>query len=232
MFAYVASHDLQEPLRKLANFTELLAERYRGRLGTDADRFIETIVGSATRMGSLIQDLLAYSRTGRGDPRLEPTDFEAVVSHAVEDLGQAVRESGAVVTRDPLPTLPANAVQMGQVFLNLIGNAMKFRRQEPPRIHVSAHRRDNVWIFSVRDNGIGFDPKYGEKIFAVFQRLHPKEAYPGTGIGLAICKKIIEQHGGLIWATSEPGKGSSFFFALPARTAPTPPAPTLEALRS
>ena len=215
-FAYVASHDLQEPLRTIGSFAQLLARRYQGRLDSTADEFIAFIVDGATRMQAMINDLLAYSRVGRGSLVLRSNDFEVILEHAIANLRQAIDESGAVVTHDPLPSLWADDSQIDRLFQNLIGNAIKYRGTAAPRIHVSAERQNGDWIFAVRDNGIGFDPKHAERIFVAFQRLHTRDTYPGTGIGLAICKKIVERRGGRIWAESEPGRGSRFCFAIPA----------------
>jgi light-regulated signal transduction histidine kinase (bacteriophytochrome) len=214
-FAYVASHDLQEPLRMVASFTQLLAKRYRGKLDEDANEFIGFAVDGANRMQMLINDLLAFSRVEtRGKP-LEPTDCEAVLSHTLADLAAMVQETRAVVTHDPLPTVPADAVQMGQIFQNLLINALKFKGRETPKVHISARFQGDEWIFGVQDNGIGIDPQHQERIFAIFQRLHRREDFPGTGLGLALCKKIAERHGGRIWVESEPGRGSTFYFSIP-----------------
>jgi PAS domain S-box-containing protein len=215
-FAYVASHDLQEPLRMVGSYLELLADRYKGRLDEKADKYIHYAVDGAARMQELINDLLAFSRVGtRGRP-FEPTDCARVMDQAVANLRKRIEETGAVVTRDALPTVPGDRTQLEQLFQNLIGNALKFCRQ-PPRVHVGAARRGADWLFTVRDNGIGIAPEHRERIFLIFQRLHGRHEYPGTGIGLAVCKKVVERHGGRIWVESQPGQGSSFSFTLPAR---------------
>jgi PAS domain S-box-containing protein len=214
-FAYIASHDLQEPLRVLSSYTDLLAKRYTGKLDADADEIIAFAADGVTRMRRLINDLLAYSRAGRMAREPEPVSAELSVDSAIAGLEVAIEERGAVVTRDPLPHVSGDPTQLAQLFQNLIGNAIKFRRDEPPRVHISARRNGTEWIFSVTDNGIGIDPRYGERIFAIFQRLHTQGEYPGTGLGLAIAKKIVERHGGRIWVESEKGKGSTFFFTIP-----------------
>ncbi len=213
-FAYVASHDLQEPLRMVASFSQLLAKRYRGKLDQDADDFIGFAVDGARRMQALINDLLAFSRVGTRGRAFEPTDSNGVLQEALTNLTTLRAESQAVVTHEPLPTILADGGQLVQVFQNLIANAIKFRGPEPPRIHITAEPQDEGWRFAVRDNGLGIAKEHQERIFTIFQRLQPRAEYPGTGIGLAICKKIVERHGGRIWVDSELGKGSTFYFTI------------------
>lgn len=216
-FAYIVSHDLQEPLRMVGSYVQLLARRYQGRLDEEADEFIGYALNGVERMWELIQSLLAYSRVSTRTKDFAPTDCNAVLELVLTTLHLTIQENQAVVTYDTLPTVQADAVQLHQLLQNLIGNALKFRSAAAPRIHISAHREGNEWLFAVQDNGIGIDPQYWERIFNVFQRLHTHEEYPGTGIGLAICKKIVERHGGRIWVKSQPGEGSTFYFTLPAR---------------
>jgi len=215
-FAYVASHDLQEPLRMVASYTQLLGQRYQGRLDSDADEFIAFAVDGCNRMQRLIKDLLSYSRSGENIGALQPISGETVLKEALANLRITVEEAGAVVTHDPLPVVMTDETQLVQVFQNLISNAIKYRSAEVPHVNVSAQRNGgHEWIFSVRDNGMGIDPQYFEKIFVLFQRLHGRSEFEGTGIGLAMCKKIVDRLGGRIWVDSEPAKGSTFFFALP-----------------
>jgi PAS domain S-box-containing protein len=216
-FANVASHDLREPLRKIKSFTELLERGYAGRLDAKADKYIAYIVDGAARMQTLITDLLTVSRVGRAELVTEPTDLEVVLGRVLADCEAIIRESAALVTHDPLPILLANPGQMAQLLQNLLQNAIKFHGPESPRVHIWAAQSENEWILGVRDNGIGIDPQYAERIFLIFQRLHTRTEYPGTGIGLAICKKIVENHGGRIWVESRPGQGATFYFTIPVR---------------
>ena len=222
-FAYVASHDLQEPLRMVSSYVKLLEQRYKDRLDADADDFIHYAVDGAERMQALINDLLAFSRVGTHVEPFEPTDCSGVVDEALINLHVAVEECGAKVTTDDMPTLTADRGQLVQVFQNLIGNAVKFRGDRPATVHVGARPCEDGWELWVSDNGIGIDSKYYERIFAVFQRLHRRSEYDGTGIGLAICKKIVERHGGRMWVESEVGRGSTFRLTIPA----SPPADSL-----
>ena len=213
-FAYIASHDLQEPLRMVASYTQLLSRRYKGRLDSDADEFIAFAVDGATRMQSLIQDLLAYSRVGTTGGELVDTSSEAALQTALLNLRGAIEETWAVITYDKLPAVVADEMQLILLFQNIISNAIKYQNAGNPVIHVSATDHGNKVVFSIRDNGLGIDPQYYEKIFGMFQRLHKREEFAGTGIGLAICKKIVERHGGHIWVESQLGYGSVFRFAL------------------
>jgi signal transduction histidine kinase/CHASE3 domain sensor protein len=216
-FAYVASHDLQEPLRAVVSYLQLLERRYAENLDERAVRYIGHAVEGGRRMQTLINDLLAYSRVGRREIAPEPVDVESVLDRTLTSLRVALEESEAVVTHDPLPTIVADQGQLAQLLQNLVGNAIKFRGEEPPRVHISAERQeeDRAWLFSVSDNGIGIAPEYRERVFLLFQRLHGREEYSGTGIGLAICKKIVERHGGALWVDSTPGGGSTFHFTIP-----------------
>jgi signal transduction histidine kinase len=221
-FAYVASHDLQEPLRMVSGYTQLLSHRYQDKLGPDAAEFIGFAVDGAKRMHGLINDLLVYSRVTHGN-KFAPIDCEAILKHVTSDLEVAISESGAIVAHDALPTVWADSEQLQQLFRNLIGNAIKFRNGEQPHVRVSCQKKGEAWLFAVQDNGIGIDPQYIDRIFVIFQRLHTREQYPGTGIGLAVCKKIVERHGGKIWVESELGKGATFLFTLPASNQGTEP---------
>lgn len=218
-FAYVASHDLQEPLRAIAGMVRLLQRRYQGQLDAQADEYIGHAVEAAMRMQALINDLLAYSRVDRMGKPFGRVQTVACLEAAIANLGAAVSESGATITWGPLPAVSADATQLTQLFQNLIGNSIKFRSSQPPAIQVSAQRSGDGWHFSVSDNGIGIEPQYFERIFLIFQRLHTYREYSGTGIGLAICRKIVERHGGTIWVESEPGQGSTFHFTLPVTRA-------------
>ncbi len=214
-FAYVASHDLQELLRAVSSFCQLLSKKYNDKLDQDAQEFIGFIVSGSSRMQQLINDLLSFSRVStRGKP-LELTDTSSILGQTIVNLSTMIDENSAIITNDELPTVIADSTQLVQVFQNLIGKAIKFRREDLPHIHISAHEKDGNWVFSIKDNGIGIEQEYFDKIFVIFQRLHGKDEYSGTGIGLAICKKIIERHGGSIWVKSEAQKGSTFYFTIP-----------------
>jgi len=214
-FAYVASHDLQEPLRMVSCYCELLAERYRGKLDENADKYIGYAVDGARRMQRLIIDLLAYSRVGTRAKPLQPTDADVVLTSVLQGLHKAVEAHQAVVVREKLPAVQADEVQLGQVFQNLIGNALKFHGQRPPRIQLSVEIVDGMVRFAVADNGIGMEKEHTGRIFQMFQRLHTREEYEGSGIGLAIAKKIVERHGGTIWFDSVAGQGTTFYFTMP-----------------
>jgi light-regulated signal transduction histidine kinase (bacteriophytochrome) len=214
-FAYIASHDLQEPLRMVASYTQLLSRRYKGKLDAEADEFIAFAVDGANRMQRLIQDLLAFSRVGTKGKDLVDTSSEAALLQALQNLRGAITESGAQVTHDPMPAVLADEMQLTQLFQNIIGNAIKYQKPGIPQVHISAARNGgDKWMFSVKDNGLGIDPQYFDKIFGMFQRLHKREEFAGTGIGLAICKKIAERHGCSILVESTLGQGSTFRFAL------------------
>ena len=234
-FAYVASHDLQEPLRMIASYTQLLARRYQNRLDKEADEFIDYAVQGAVRLQVLINDLLAYSRLGtRGKP-FERIDCNEVLKRAVENCKIAIQDANAVITSSNLPVIVGDGTQWTQLFQNLLSNAIKFHGPEPPQIQIQAELKPTPlpqetpvceWVFSVSDNGIGIEPQYYERIFVIFQRLHAREEYPGTGIGLAICKKIVERHGGRIWVESTIGRGTTFFFTAPQMSLAAPASDT------
>lgn len=223
-FAYVVSHDLQEPLRMVSSFTSLLARRYGGRLDSQADEFIQFTVDGAARMRTLINDLLAYSRVGRADKPLTDTDCETVLQEVLANLQVALSESGAEISHDPLPHVLGDRVQLTRLFQNLLSNAIKFHGEIPVHVHIGVHRQNGAWRLSVQDNGIGIPADQFSRLFLIFQRLHDPAKYPGSGIGLAVCKKIVERHGGQIWAESEPGRGTTFYFTLPADQAAGPTA--------
>jgi two-component system, sensor histidine kinase and response regulator len=213
-FAYMVSHELNEPLRMVASYTQLLANRYVGKLDQVAQDYIATTVSAAKRMQSFVQDMLNFSSAGAPDHVVQPVSAEAVLATALFELQLVVRESGAIVTHDPLPTILGTEASLVRLFANLIGNSIKYRRAETPRIYISAGERDGFWQFQFKDNGIGIDPQYWDEIFAVFKRLHGRE-YPGSGVGLALCKRIVENHGGTIWLESTPGEGTMFYFTIP-----------------
>jgi signal transduction histidine kinase len=214
-FAYVASHDLQEPLRMVAAYTQLLAERYKGKLDADADKYIHYAVDGALRMQGLVRDLLAFSRVGRQGAEVGEVDCNGLMQKVLQNLRAAVEQSGASVVYEDLPTVTADGSQLVQVLQNLIANAIKFRGVERPLVRIAAEKKGREWIFSVSDNGIGIAPQHSDTVFVIFKRLHTQNEYAGSGIGLAICKKIIEYHGGRIWFASEAGHGCTFYFTLP-----------------
>lgn len=216
-FASVVSHDLQEPLRMITAYMNLLQTQYGGKLDKDADEFIGYAVDGTKRMQGLINDLLTYSRVGTRGKEFAPTDCNEVLARALLNLIAAIQESGARITHDHLPIVLGDEFQLGQLFQNLIDNAIKYHGATPAEIHVGCERDGEMWRFAVKDNGIGIDPEYAERIFVIFQRLHTRQEYPGTGVGLAICKKIVERHRGKIWVESEPRKGSIFYFSLPIK---------------
>ena len=218
-FAFTASHDLQEPLRGIESFIKLLEKRYKGKLDEKADEYIDYVVDDVQRMQMLIKDLLEYSRVSVKEKIFCPVNCSVVLEQALKNLRLSIEESRADVTYDLLPVVMGDEAQLIRLFQNLIGNAIKFRGWEPLKIHISAGREGAEWIFSIRDTGIGIDPRQAERIFIIFQRLHSRQEYPGTGIGLAICKRIVERHGGRIWVESEPGKGATFCFTIPDRQA-------------
>jgi PAS domain S-box-containing protein len=214
-FAYVASHDLQEPLRTIISYTQLFAKKYGDRLDEKAEQYMNYIVDGTTRMQQLINDLLAYSRVGTRGGEFEPTDLQKVLDKTLANLQGAIAEKGAIITHNPLPVINADTRQIGQLLQNLIGNALKFCENQTPVIHLSVEKREEDWLIGIKDNGIGIDPEYADRIFVIFQRLHSRQEYPGTGIGLAICKRIVERHGGRIWVESQPGQGATFYFTIP-----------------
>lgn len=214
-FAYVASHDLQEPLRTVSAFSDLLAKRYRGKLDNDAEEFIKFILSGTARMREQIQGLLEYSRIRGPQAQVRQIAMESIIKEVVTDMQASLSESGGRVIHERLPPCWGDREQLRRLFQNLISNAVKFRGEAPLLIRIEALRQGGFWLFQVKDNGIGFDPKYAKKIFLMFQRAHEVERYPGTGLGLAICQKIVQVHGGRIWAESAPGEGSTFFFTLP-----------------
>jgi light-regulated signal transduction histidine kinase (bacteriophytochrome) len=215
-FAYVSSHDLQEPLRMITSYLQLLQRRYQGQLDDKADKYIHFAVDGASRMQNLINDLLEYSRVTRSAREPKTTNCEFILNQALSNLKLFVIENKATVSHAFLPDVMADSTQLIQIFQNLIINGIKFHSDGAPQVHVSAEKKENEWVFSVRDNGIGIDPQYSKRIFEIFKRLHKREEYPGTGIGLAICNKIIERHNGRMWVESELGKGSTFYFTLPS----------------
>ena len=214
-YTHVVSHDLQEPLSMVKSYLQLLARRYQGRFDEDADQFIGYAVDGTQRMQTMTKALLKYSRVGTKAKPAKPMSTDNALNQALANLALAIKECNAVITRGLLPRVRADESQLVQLFQNLISNAIKFRREIPVRIHISAQQKNDDWVISIKDNGIGIDPRFSERIFKIFQRLHTEAEYPGTGIGLTICRKIVERHGGRIWASSEPGEGSTFFFTLP-----------------
>jgi PAS domain S-box-containing protein len=218
-FAYVASHDLQEPLRTMGTYAQLLSRKYGGKLDAEADQFLDFIVNAAGRMSFLVQDLLAYARLTTENERPSSIALDEDLEAAITHLDQAIQESDARITHDPMPTLPVDRGQMVRLFQNLVGNAVKYRKPgQPSEVHISAEQKGTEWVISIRDNGIGFDPQYASIIFAPFKRLHTAEEYPGTGVGLAICRRIVQAQGGRIWAESQPGEGTTVFFTLPVES--------------
>ncbi|MFX0136815.1 MAG: ATP-binding protein [Candidatus Hodarchaeota archaeon] len=213
-FAYVASHDLQEPLRAIVSFSQLLEDKYKNIIDKDGKEFIHFITDGAKKMNTLIKDLLSYSRITTHAKPSKMNNLEEILKDALFNLQESIKESGAMITYDKMPILKVDKTQFIQLFQNLISNSIKFRRQEPPKIHIGVKNINDKWLFSIKDNGIGIDSKFFDKLFNIFYRLHTKEEYPGTGIGLPICKKIVQRYGGTIWVESELGKGSTFFFTI------------------
>jgi light-regulated signal transduction histidine kinase (bacteriophytochrome) len=214
-FAYIASHDLQEPVRMVAIFSQLLAQRYGDKLDAEGEKYMKFVTEGALRMQTMIEDLLTYSRLGREGLSAKPTDCNEVVQRALSNLASLIQDCKAVVSCERLPVVVADAGLLLQLFQNLVGNALKFRRAEAPLVKLWAVEQKSDWLFSVSDNGIGIAPEQAENIFIIFRRLHTRTEYPGNGLGLAICKKVVEQHGGKIWVESVPGQGSTFKFTLP-----------------
>jgi two-component system, sensor histidine kinase and response regulator len=214
-FAYAVSHDLQEPLRAIGVYTQLLTQRYQDDVDEEVQEFARYITEGVERMQALIADLLQYSRIEKQDTALTLVDCTQLLDRALRELHLSIEDTHAEISYDTLPTVWADGRRLTQVFRNLLSNALKFHGVQPPRVHVSAQREDDEWLFTVQDNGIGIDPQFHERIFLIFQRLHARHEYPGTGIGLALCKKIVEQHGGRLWVESRPGKGATFKFTLP-----------------
>jgi PAS domain S-box-containing protein len=226
-FAYVASHDLQEPLRTVSTYAQLLTKKYRGVLDADADRCLTFLVSAADRMSALVTNLLDYARLTTEEDRPTSISLDEDLEAALTHLDQAIAESGASVSHDPMPTLQVDRGQMVRLFQNLVGNAIKYRKpDQSPKVHISAEPKGAEWVISVRDNGIGFDPKHASTIFEPFKRLHTAEEYPGTGVGLAICRRIVQAQRGRIWAESQPGEGATFCFTLPVKTEHNQPAPS------
>lgn len=215
-FAYIASHDLREPLRKVASFADLLKRRLGPALDASGDQYLSFMVDGVTRMQAMIDDLLEYSRAGRGERSYQPVELDGIVDHVLRDLEPAVAEAKAKIERQKLPTASCSPTEFARLIQNLVANALKFRGDKRPKIQIGVEREGAYWRFHVRDTGIGIDPAFHERIFAIFKRLHRREQYPGSGIGLAICKKIVESHGGRIWVESREGEGATFFFTLPA----------------
>jgi light-regulated signal transduction histidine kinase (bacteriophytochrome) len=218
-FAYVASHDLQEPLRTMTAYAQLLTKKYQGKLDVEADQSLTFLLSASARMSALVRDLLAYARLTTEEERPSSIALDEDLEAALTHLDQAIKESGASVTHDPMPTLQVDRGQMVRLFQNLVGNAIKYRKpNEPPKVHISAEQKGSDWVISIRDNGIGFDSKYASTIFEPFKRLHTTEEYPGTGVGLAICRRIVQAQRGRIWAESQLGEGTTFRFTLPAES--------------